>query len=81
MYTQYNDTKNEFYLVEEPDASATYSYTDYLTWKFEERVELIRGRIMKMTAPNRIHQDVSMNLSLLLKNLYLWRYHSITSCK
>jgi Uma2 family endonuclease len=67
MFTQYDDTKNEFSLVEEPDTSASYSYADYLKWKFEERVELIRGRMMKMTAPNRIHQDVSMNLSLILK--------------
>ncbi len=64
MFTEYDPEKNEFLLVEEPDSSLEYSYADYLKWKFEERVELIRGRIMKMTAPNRRHQDVSGNLFL-----------------
>ncbi|MDD2816315.1 MAG: hypothetical protein PHP00_11370 [Thiotrichaceae bacterium] len=25
------------------DLNGTYSYADYLTWKFDERLELIRG--------------------------------------
>ena len=29
-----------------------YTYTDYLSWKFEERVELIKGKVFKMAAPN-----------------------------
>ena len=62
MFTQYNSETNEFMLVEEPDSSLEYTYADYLKWKFEERVELIRGKIMKMTAPNRKHQDVSREL-------------------
>lgn len=62
MFTEYDPEKNEFLLVEEPDSSLEYSYADYLKWKFEERVELIRGKVMKMTAPNRKHQDVSREL-------------------
>ena len=62
MFTIYDDKKNEFLNIEEPDSSYEYSYADYLKWKFEERVELIRGKIMKMTASNRKHQDVSGNL-------------------
>ena len=47
-------------LVEEPDPSLSYTYADYLQWKFEERVELIKGRIFKMSpAPNLKHQQVS----------------------
>jgi hypothetical protein len=68
MFTEYNPEKNEFILVEEPDPSLEYSYADYLKWKFEERVELIRGRIMKTTAPNRKHQEVAAELITLLKN-------------
>ncbi len=46
------------------DLTKTYSYSDYLLWKFEERVELIKGFITKMSpAPNTIHQTVSGNLS------------------
>ncbi len=28
----------------------TYTYADYLKWQFEERVELIKGKIYKMSA-------------------------------
>jgi Uma2 family endonuclease len=46
------------------DLTKEYTYADYLLWQFQERVELIKGFIMKMSpAPNRFHQKVSMNLS------------------
>ena len=63
MYTVYDDDSNEFIKVEEPDPSYSYTYADYVKWKFEERLELFRGRIYKLSAPNRIHQEVSGNLS------------------
>ncbi len=47
----------------ELDASLTYSYASYLNWLFPERVELIAGKIFKMSpAPSRVHQTVSINL-------------------
>ncbi|ARS40765.1 restriction endonuclease [Sphingobacteriaceae bacterium GW460-11-11-14-LB5] len=47
----------------ELDASLTYSYANYLNWLFPERVELIKGKIFKMSpAPSRMHQEVSINL-------------------
>lgn len=40
-----------------------YTYADYLTWEFKERVELIKGHIFKMSpAPTRLHQKISSNL-------------------
>ena len=33
-----------------------YTYSDYLAWKFEERVELIKGKVFKMAAPLKMHQ-------------------------
>ena len=46
------------------DLTKQYSYSDYLLWQFHERVELIRGYILKMSpAPNRFHQTVSLNVS------------------
>jgi Uma2 family endonuclease len=45
------------------DLNGTYSYADYLTWKFEERLELIKGKIMLMAAPNVEHQRLSGRLS------------------
>ena len=45
------------------DLNKSYTYADYLTWKFEETVELIRGKIFRMSpAPNRYHQEISGNL-------------------
>jgi len=44
----------------ELDVNKVYTYADYFKWQFEERVELIKGRIFKMSpAPNRIHQKLS----------------------
>lgn len=53
------------------DLNKTYSYADYLTWQFDEAVELIKGKIMLMApAPNVRHQDISMNLSSLLHSYF-----------
>ena len=48
--------------VEEPDFTySNYSYADYLKWRLDEQVELIKGKIFKMSpAPKRIHQRVSI---------------------
>lgn len=50
---------------DELDLNGTYSYSDYLTWQFKERVELIKGKIFAMSpAPKRRHQDISRELLL-----------------
>ena len=60
MFTIYNEVDDEYLSVEEPDPSLTYTYADYLQWRFEERVELIKGKIFKMgPAPNLKHHQVS----------------------
>lgn len=49
--------------INQLDFTKTYSYADYLKWQFQERVELIRGYIYKMSpAPARKHQFISMSL-------------------
>lgn len=50
------------------DPEGTYTYADYLMWKFEERVELLKGKIAQTSAPNRIHQRISGRLFLSLGN-------------
>ena len=46
------------------DLTKTYTYFDYLKWEFDERVELIKGFIRKMSpAPNLSHQRVLHHLS------------------
>lgn len=56
--------------VKEPDFSYVgYSYADYLSWTIDERVELIKGRVFRMSpAPRKIHQVVSRELSGRLFN-------------
>ncbi len=48
------------------DLSKRYTYADYLKWQFKERVELLKGGILPMVAPNPTHQKISMNLSGIL---------------
>jgi len=49
------------------DINKIYTYADYYKWKFEERVELIKGKIFEMSpAPNRLHQEIAGKLYLRL---------------
>lgn len=49
--------------LQDLDLDGTYSYADYLTWRFQETVELIRGKIFKMSpAPGLYHQKISTKL-------------------
>ena len=45
-----------------------YTYADYLLWKFEERVELLRGRIFRMSGASVAHQRISRKLSTQIDN-------------
>ncbi|MDX2245605.1 MAG: Uma2 family endonuclease [Bacteroidia bacterium] len=49
--------------ISQLDLNKRYTYADYLTWQFDERVELIRGKVVSMIpTPNLIHQEISGNL-------------------
>ena len=49
---------------EDLDLTRQYTYADYLTWEFQERVELIKGWVARMSpAPNMYHQTVLSNLA------------------
>ena len=46
-----------------------YSYADYFSWKIKERIEIIKGKIFKMSpGPSMMHQSISMHLSNLFYN-------------
>jgi Uma2 family endonuclease len=48
-----------------------YSYADYLNWKMDQAVELIRGRVLRMSpAPRTIHQRISFALSGVFFNFH-----------
>jgi len=46
------------------DLSKSYTYADYLTWKFDEFVELIKGKVMRpMAGPSSVHQRYSVRIA------------------
>lgn len=49
--------------ISQLDTTKTYTYADYLMWQVSERLELLKGYIRQMSAPNRRHQGISWNLS------------------
>jgi len=50
--------------IKQLDLKGSYTYADYLLWQFNERVELIRGKILKISlAPSSYHQEISWNLT------------------
>lgn len=49
--------------ISQLDLTKKYTYADYLTWKFDEMVELIKGFVYRMSpAPLRRHQEYSGNI-------------------
>ena len=62
--------------VEEMDMGKTYSYANYYAWKIKERVEIIKGKIFLMSAPNLFHQQVS---SMLQGNI--WNFLKGKKCQ
>jgi Uma2 family endonuclease len=63
--------------INQLDFDKTYSYADYLTWKFQERLEIFKGKLFKMSpAPSTSHQKVASNLHGIL-----WSKFKNHSCK
>jgi len=55
--------------LNEVDFSTTYSYADYMRFEFEERLEIIKGYIFKMSpAPSRVHQKISGRIYVPIYN-------------
>jgi Uma2 family endonuclease len=61
--------------INQLDLNKRYTYSDYIVWKFQERVELIKGRLFKMVAPNLVHQKISSNL-----HGFLWSHIKGSDC-
>lgn len=63
--------------INQLNPKGNYTYADYLLWQFSERVELIKGKIFKMSpAPSRNHQDISWALARQIDKVFYK-----TSCK
>lgn len=53
--------------INQLDLNKVYSYADYLTWKFQDRLELLKGRIFTMSpAPGRLHQVIVGRLHIAM---------------
>lgn len=51
------------------DLNKRYTYADYMTWMFDQRVELFKGWVKEMSpAPNMSHQRISWQLSMEIGN-------------
>lgn len=56
------------------DLNGYYTYQDYISWRFQDRVELFKGMIAKMSpAPNRRHQEISGSIFLEIGNFLINR--------
>lgn len=57
-------------VVNEPNLTyGNYSYADYLKWTIQERFELIKGKVFKMSpAPSTAHQRASSELTYIFKS-------------
>jgi len=54
--------------------SFEYSYSDYMKWQFQERVELIMGKIFPMSAPTTLHQLI---IGELFFTMYAFFKHTL----
>ncbi|MCL2435603.1 MAG: Uma2 family endonuclease [Lentimicrobiaceae bacterium] len=73
--TEYEIPEEKPTIVEEPfmplptlnlDMSKRYTYADYLTWIDDQRRELIDGFIYLMSAPKRIHAQITRELNVFI---------------
>lgn len=60
--------------VSEIDMSSTYSYANYLKWQFDERLELIKGKVFEMSpAPSVSHQRVLLRLAIIFEKVLKYK--------
>ncbi|QTD39227.1 Uma2 family endonuclease [Polaribacter batillariae] len=53
------------------DYGKVYTYADYLQWRFKERIEIIKGKVFKMSPTSaRNHQFTSRELSRIFVNFF-----------
>ena len=63
--------------ISQLDLQGQYTYADYLTWRLRDRIELIMGRIFRMSpAPSSEHQQI---VSAMHGNIY--QYLKNTECR
>ena len=70
--------ENYIYNIEDLDLNKTYSYADYLLWRFKERVELFKGKILKMSpAPAVNHQRILRRINRFLDRYFEFKKYEL----
>ena len=55
--------------LDQLDPNGSYTYADYVSWQFEDLVELLRGRVVRrISTPCESHQRTAGNLAGILGN-------------
>jgi Uma2 family endonuclease len=55
--------------INQLDMDATYTVADYLSWQFDELVQLIKGKVFRMSpSPRDLHAKLSLELILHVGN-------------
>ncbi|MFZ4543202.1 MAG: Uma2 family endonuclease [Saprospiraceae bacterium] len=53
--------------IDQLNPDGYYTYSDYILWKFQERVEILKGKIFPMSAPSVKHQRLSGDLQFIIR--------------
>ncbi|MBG8552474.1 Uma2 family endonuclease [Hymenobacter guriensis] len=60
--------------ISQLDLTKTYTYADYLTWQLDEFIELIKGKVRRMSpAPRVAHQRISSRFTGMIYSLLAHR--------
>ena len=60
--------------IDQLDLNGTYPYADHLKWQFDDFVEIIKGKVYKMSsAPPRFHRDISREIERPIANYCIRR--------
>ena len=72
IQTNYLHLSMKITSINQLDKNGTYTYADYLTWRFDQMVELIKGKLYMMSpAPATRHQSISSGLSGQILHFFL----------
>jgi len=58
--------------LDQLDPNGTYTYADYWSWQFPERVELLRGKVRLLETPMRFYHKARGKLFYYIANA-LWK--------
>ena len=57
--------------INDLDLNGNFTYADYLLWHFSERLEIIKGKIFRMSpAPDSFHQEILGNLHYEFRSIF-----------